>query len=154
MTQLSRIFRDADLVPPITGALGNRRKSSNSSSFRSPYTEQQMRYEAEIEKCPLLMTFEQFHRFIEDLAGVTDLFSKLALLVLPEGRKYEDHWKYLLPEKYPLSLSSRHDLSPLQDESVLGDWLIPSLCSSSQSMDSSKPVRGITLWEKNLEQVF
>ena len=99
------------------------------------------------------MTFEQFHRFIEDLAGASDLFSKIALLVLPEGRKYESHWRYLLPEKYSLSLSSRHDLSPLQDESVLGDWLISSFLSSSQSMDSSKPVRGITLWDKNLEQV-
>jgi hypothetical protein len=113
------------------------------------------------------MSFEQFLRFLETLTteepsstASSELLFKLARLVLPseQGKsgKYEGHWSHLLPEGYPLAFAIGSDtysgLTPLQEESVLGDWLMPS--PHSLSLSSAKPPRGIALWEKNLEQVL
>jgi hypothetical protein len=150
MTQLLHIFRDCGLIPEAS----QKRKPSSFTLHAATSTEPSARYEAAIEKCPLLMSFEQFYRFLDSLLSddpSAQLLEKLALLVVPVGGKYEGHWIHIHPECAEL-LSP----SPLQLESVISSDPLPDLSSLSllSSTNGSRPTRSVALiWERNLEQM-
>jgi hypothetical protein len=157
MTQLLHIFRDCGL---ISKSASKRRKSTSSPALQRVMAEEySMRYEAAIEKCPLLMSFEQFHRFLDSLLDddpSAEMLTKLARLVLCEGERYDSHWLHIHPE-----CAADHSVpSPLQLESVISTN--PELHFFDQSSLSSLPLssnglrsaRSVALiWERNVEQV-